>query len=297
MATTIKKVAFVGLGKMGSAIAKKLIEGGFNLTVFNRTEAKMQPLLAMGAKGATSAKEAAMDADVILTSLFDDQSVLEVVNGKNGILAGLKQGAVHIGTSTILPGTSKKLTELHHKNKTIYIAGNVLGVPKVAEKGELTSIVAGNADVITSCASIFKTYSKTIMNIGPEPYKANVMKICTNYLLASSIECMGELYTFAEKNDLDKEYLNGMFHTVFAHPAFKLYIDKIKERNFDDVNFNLSGGFKDLHLFQQAFTDVYVVPDIANIMINKFMIAIALGMEQKDWSAVTDITRRLAGLK
>lgn len=297
MGVEMNKVALIGLGKMGSVLAKKLLEAGFDLTVYNRTELKMQPILAMGGKGATSAKEAAMSANIIMTSLFDDESVLEVVGDKNGILEGLKQGAIHIGTSTILPSTSKKLTKLHDQKNTIYISGNVLGVPKVAEKGELTSIIAGNQKAIASCMPVFNAYSKTIINVGQEAYKANVMKICTNYLLATTIECMGELYTFAEKNDVDAEHINKMFHTVFAHPAYQLYADKIKDRDFNNVNFDLKGGFKDLQLFQKAFTDVKVVPDLANIIINKFIIALAHGMENKDWSAVSDVTRQLAGLE
>lgn len=292
----MQRISLIGLGKMGSVIAKKLLEAGFDLAVYNRTESKMKALLALGAKRASSAKEAAMSADIVLTCLFDDQSVIDVVCGYNGILEGLKPGAIHIGTSTILPATSKKLTELHQQKNTIYIAGNVLGVPKVAEKGKSTSIIAGDQATIEACMPIFNAYSKTIINVGQEPYKANVMKICTNYLLATSIECMAELYTFAEKNDLESEYINKMLHTVFAHPAYQLYADKIKERDFDNVNFDLKGGYKDLQLFQKAFTDVQVVPDIANIIANKFLIALAHGMENKDWSAVSNVTRKLAGL-
>ncbi len=292
----MQKIAVIGLGKMGSVLAKKLLEAGLDVTVYNRTTSKMQPLLDMGAQGAQSAKEAAISADIVLTSLFDDASVMEVVDGESGILAGLKPGTIHIGTSTILPATSKKLTESHQQNNVIYIVGNVLGVPKVAEKGELTSIVAGESNAIAACMPIFNAYSKTIINVGEDAYKANVMKICTNYLLATTIECMSELYTFAERNDLEAEYINKMFHTIYAHPAYQQYADKIKNRDFDQVNFDLKGGYKDLQLFQKAFTDVQVVPDLVNVIANKFVIALAHGMENKDWSAVSDVTRKLAGL-
>lgn len=297
MTKQIKKIALIGLGRMGSAVAKKILEAKFNLCVYNRTASKMQPLLDLGAKGASSIQEAVNDADVVITCLLDDKAVLEAVTSPNGILENLKPGAIHICTSTILPATSKKLTELHNNTQTIYVAGNVLGIPKVAEQGALTSLVAGNLKAIHFCEPIFKTYSKKIINAGDEPYKANVMKICTNYLLATTIECMGELYTFAEKNGLESEYVNGMFHEVYAHPAFTLYADKIQKRDFDDVNFDLQGGLKDLNLFQQAFTDVQIVPDFANVIKNKFIIALAHGLEKKDWSAVTEVTRMLAGLK
>lgn len=189
------------------------------------------------------------------------------------------------------PDTSKKLTELHQQYGSTYIAANVLGVPKVAARGELTTLVAGQAEAIEQCKSIFAAYSIKVITAGSQPFQANVLKICVNYFLATAIETMGELYTFAEKSQVDISTLNTLFHSIFAHPAFLLYVDKIRERNFDEVNFDMKGGFKDLNLFQQAFTSVGVVPDIANIIKNKFIIALAHHMENKDWSAITEITR------
>lgn len=287
------KVTLIGLGKMGSVLAKRLLDANFELTVFNRTREKMQPLITMGAKGANSMEEAVTGKELIITSLLDDNAVLQTVDG---FIHFMKPGAIHLGTSTILPETSKELTALHDKHGLIYIAGNVLGVPKAAARGELTTIAAGNAEAIEQCRPVFNAYSIKIINAGSMPYQANVIKICMNYLLVSTIETMGELYTFAEKSQVDTGILNTLFHSVFAHPAFQLYVDKIKERNFDDVNFDLKGGFKDLSLFQQALTNAQVVPHIANIIKDKFIIALAHHLEEKDWSAVTEITRLQANI-
>lgn len=290
------KVALIGLGKMGKVLAQRILLGEFSLTVYNRTAIKMQPLIRAGAKGADSLQAAVENADVVITCLLDDAAVLECVNGEKGFLSFLKSGAIHIGTSTILPSTSKTLSSLHAENKSLYIAANVLGVPKAAEKGELTTIVAGSKDIIEKLTPLFLCYSQKIIHAGTQAYQANAMKICINYLLASSIEMLGEIYAFAEKNEMDISIIHDFLQTVYAHPAFKLYVDKIKDRNFDEVNFNLSGGFKDLRLFQQAFANAHVVPDVANIIANKFIIALAHEMENKDWSAITEITRQQAGL-
>lgn len=287
------KVTVIGLGKMGSVLAKRLLLANFDVTVFNRTAAKMQPLIQAGAKGADSLKEAVKNAEVVVTCLLDDNSVLEAVAG---FIDFLNPKSIHVGTSTILPDTSTKLFDLHNAQGSIYLAGNVLGVPKVAEKGELTTIVAGDTAAIEKCQPIFSAYSAKIVNAGSIPYQANVVKISMNYMLVSVIETLGELYTFAEKSDVDLNLMNTLFHSVFAHPAFKLYVDKIKQRDFDNVNFDLKGGFKDLNLFQKAFTDVCVVPDIANIIKDKFIIAMAHNMTDKDWSAVTEITRKQANI-
>ena len=253
----------------------------------------MQPLITAGAQGTASLQDAVKNADIVVTCLLDDKAILETTTN---FLATLKPTAIHIGASTIMPQTSKKLMGLHAAHGSIYLAGNVLGIPKAAEKGALTSIVAGDKKAIDQCMSIFNSYSTKVLYVGDKPFQANAMKICCNYFLVTAIEAMGELYTFAEKSELDKEFLAEFFHVVFGHPAFKLYIDKIKDRNFLDVNFELSGGFKDLNLFQQAFTDAYVAPDIANAIKNKFIIAMAHDMAHQDWSAVTEITRKQAGL-
>jgi 3-hydroxyisobutyrate dehydrogenase-like beta-hydroxyacid dehydrogenase len=290
------KVTVIGLGKMGSVLAKRLLLAKYNLTVFNRTPEKMRPLVEAGARGATSLKEAVSGADIVLSCLLDDKAVLQTVCESGGFLSFLQPRAIHINTATIMPDTSKKLTDLHQQNDSIYLAGNVLGVPKVAELGELTTIVAGNANAIEKCKPLFQAYSSKIINVGTQPFQANVVKICMNYLLATTIEALGELYAFAEKSEVDTNILQILFHSVFAHPAFKLYIDKIKNRNFNEVNFDLKGGYKDIHLFQQAFATVGVVPDIANIIRDKMIVALAHQMEGRDWSAVTEITRLQANL-
>lgn len=287
------KITVIGMGKMGSVLAKRLLMANFDVTVFNRTIEKTQPLVDAGATGAKTLKEAVEHCDVVMTCLLDDHAVMKTVDG---FIYYLPSGAIHIGTSTILPQTSKKLTKLHGKRGSTYIAGNVLGVPKAAEKGELTSIVAGDEKIIKNCESIFSAYSSKIIYAGYKPYQANVVKICMNYLLVSVIETMGELYTFAEKSEVDLTLLNTMFHSVFVHPAFKLYVDKIMARDFDNVNFDVKGGFKDLHLFQQAFAQVQVVPEIANIIKNKFIIAMAHNMGEKDWSVLAEISRKLANI-
>lgn len=287
------KISLIGLGKMGAVLANRLLLAKFDLTVFNRTQEKMRPLIQAGAKGAASLKDAVKNAEVVITCLLDDNAVLQTVEG---FIDSLPKGAIHLSTSTILPETSKKLSTLHTKQGSIYLAGNVLGVPKAAEKGALTTIVAGKADAIAKCETIFNAYSSNIIKVGENPYQANVFKICANYLLASAIETIGEIYTFAEKSAVDAEVINKFFHVVFAHPAFKLYVDKIKERTFDDVNFDLKGGFKDLNLFQQAFAMAGVVPGIANVIKDKMTIAIAHDMAEKDWSVVTEITRKEANI-
>lgn len=290
------QIALIGLGKMGSAIAQRLLQADFNLVVYNRTREKMQTLIEMGATGAASPREAVAAADIVITCVLNDQALMEIVDGKEGFLHALGKDKIHIGTSTVLPSTSKTLAQLHQRHGNVYIAANVLGVPKAAARGELTTLVAGDSQCIDQCTGIFNAYSSKIIRAGDAAYQANAMKICINYLLVSNIEAMSEIYAFAEKSALDLDTLNAFFHTVFAHPAFKLYVDKIKQRNFGEVNFDLNGGFKDINLFLQGFAEAKAVPGIASVIKNKFITALAYDMGQEDWSAIYNIIRMEAGL-
>jgi 3-hydroxyisobutyrate dehydrogenase len=101
MTECIENIGVVGLGRMGTAIANNILTSGFNVVVYNRTPEKTRSLIEMGATKATSPKEVATKSDILVTSLTDDSSVLNVVTGEEGILSGLKQNSIHVGTSTI----------------------------------------------------------------------------------------------------------------------------------------------------------------------------------------------------
>jgi 3-hydroxyisobutyrate dehydrogenase-like beta-hydroxyacid dehydrogenase len=297
MAEAIRKVGFIGLGRMGSAMARNVLKAGFTLAVYNRTPEKMKPLIDEGATGASSPREAAAGADAILTSLMDDASVLDNVTGENGLLAGLKRGAVHVGTTTVSPRCATQLAELHAAHGSHYVAGPVVGRPDAAERKELLTFVAGDPEVIARCARLFDAYNAGIINVGREPRLANSMKLAVNYVLMSLIDLMGQTYAFGERSGLDPQLLNQMMAAILAPPAFKEYANRIRAREFDQVGFDLLSGLKDVQLMLQASTDTRVPLSYASIIREKFLTAIAHGMERKDWSAITEVTRMNAGLE
>jgi 3-hydroxyisobutyrate dehydrogenase-like beta-hydroxyacid dehydrogenase len=297
MAEAIRKVGFIGLGRMGSAMARNVLKAGFTLAVYNRTPEKMKPLIDEGATGASSPREAAAGADAILTSLMDDASVLDNVTGENGLLAGLKRGAVHVGTTTVSPRCATQLAELHAAHGSHYVAGPVVGRPDAAERKELLTFVAGDPEVIARCARLFDAYNAGIINVGREPRLANSMKLAVNYVLMSLIDLMGQTYAFGERSGLDPQLLNQMMAAILAPPAFKEYANRIRAREFDQVGFDLLSGLKDVQLMLQASTDTRVPLSYASIIREKFLTAIAHGMEGKDWSAITEVTRMNAGLE
>lgn len=293
----IRNVAVIGLGRMGAGIARNLLKAGFQLTVYNRTASKMQLLIDAGAAGAGSPRQAVAAADAVLTSLMDDQSVYDVVTGHDGILAGLKRGGIHIGTSTVSPGCSKRLAALHAEHGSTYIAGPVVGRPDVAEAGQLQTFVAGDPDAVARCGPVFAAYSTGPINLGTEPALANSMKLAVNYVIASLIELMGQVYAFGERSGIDLQFINMMLATIVGPPPLKEYANRVRLRAFEPAGFELSAGLKDVHLMLQASADTRVALPYANIVRDKLLAAIANGMEHKDWSATYEITRMNAGLK
>ena len=297
MAVDIQTVAFIGLGKMGAGMARNILKAGFPLVVYNRTQSKMLPFVAAGAKDATSPKEAASGADVVVTSLMDDQSVLDVVTGDDGVLAGLKPGSIHIGTTTVSPRLATQLATLHAEHGSHYVAAPVVGRPDAADAGQLVTIVAGDPEVIERCSRLLQAYTAAITNVGADHRVANSLKLAINYVLASMIELMGQVYAFGERSGIDLSILNGLFQSMFAHPGLQAYATRVRTRDFDDAGFDLVSGLKDVRLILDAAVDTRVALPYASIIQDKLLSALAHGMAHRDWSATYDITRMNAGLE
>lgn len=287
-------ITFIGLGKMGSAMVERLIQAGYAITVFNRTPSKALPLVKLGAVYADSIAHAVKDADLIISCLLNDQAVLDVTHE---MAEHMKLKAIHVCLSTILPDTSVKLQAMHNSSGTCFVSAVILGIPKAVQMGSATVFCAGDAKNIEIATPLLKAFSVEVINLGENIKAANIMKVCLNYSLATTLELISELYSFAEKSGLDTEYVRTGLHQIYGHPAFKLYVDKIHDRTFDDVNFDMIGGNKDITIFQEAFARAGVVPELGNIVKARFISALSHDMANKDWSAIYEIVREQSGLR
>ncbi len=292
------KVAFIGLGNMGSGIAQRILRAGFDLTVWNRTASKMAPLTSAGARGAASAKEAATGADVVVTSLMDDQSVLDAVQGADGILAGLAPGAIHLCVATISPRCADELARIHAAHGSHYVSGPVVGRPEAAAAGELATFLGGDPEATAKVTPVCRAYSKQVTAISTRPGAANGMKLAINFTVVSTIETIGEAYAFAEKCGLPLEPLRDFFREMwFAHPAAKMYAEKLRARDFGGRGgFVMKGGLKDVRLMLATAADAGAPLEIGRIVERKLAQGVADGMGETDWSALYEVTRREAGL-
>lgn len=289
------KVTFIGLGAMGTAMVERLLQNKIDVTVYNRTLEKAIPLVSLGATKANSLQEAVAKADIIMTSLLDDQAVLAITDEMKKYW---KENVIHVGLSTIQPDTAEKLLAIHQGASAYYVSGVVLGVPLVAREGNLTTFYAGNSTATDKVKSLLEIFSESLYLLGDESQikTPNLVKICMNYSLMISIELMSELYIFAEKSGLSKETVSMILNKIYGHPAFQRYIKKIGDRDFDNINFTMLGGQKDAKIFKQAFSSAGVSSELCDLLNQRYQDAVLQGMQDKDWSGIYEVIREKSGL-
>jgi 3-hydroxyisobutyrate dehydrogenase-like beta-hydroxyacid dehydrogenase len=292
---TTTTVACIGLGRMGSGIAGNIQKHGFPLTVHNRTSGKSKPFASAGAQVARTPREAAASAEIVVTNLMDDASVLGTMTGENGILAGMRPDSIHIGTTTISPGLSTRLAALHEAQGSHYIAGPVAGRPDAAAAGKLITFLAGKPEPIERSRQVIEAYADRIIPMGEDPAIAMSMKLVGNFMGASIIEMIGQVYVFAEKRGVDPAIITNMFKQFM--PAMSEYVERISSRNFENAGFTLDAGLKDITLILAAAAEVQAPLPYASIIRDKCLAAQAQGKSQLDWSVLTEISRLNAGQK
>lgn len=296
MGDEIRQVGFIGVGRMGAAMTQNILKAGFPVTVYNRTREKVLPLVQKGAVEAASPKEACQGADVVFTCLMDDQSMYDIMAGENGLLAGLKPGGIHIGTATISPGCANKLAAMHQAHGSCYVAGPVSGRPDAAIAGKLLTYLAGDQAAISRCEPLFKAYAQRYVNLGPDHGVANSVKLTINFMLLTQIEMISEVTAFAERSGIQAQLVGELVETVLNHPAVRDYVRRIRSRDFDPAAFEVTAGYKDLQLVMQACSDVRVPMPYASVLRDKFLVTMGNGMEKRDWTAISEAARIMAGL-
>ncbi len=290
------KVAFLGLGNMGSGMAGKILDAGLDLVVWNRTVAKADSLAARGASVANSVKEAVRDADVVVSSLMDDESILATARGEDGFIANMKAGATHVCVTTISPGLADQLLDMHRQAGTEYVSCPVLGRPDAAADGSLIALVAGSERGMENSRPVIDAFTSMALPVGSTPAHAATMKLCLNYAVISSIELMSEVYTCCEKAGLNLEEVEGFFKVIYGFPVLHMYAEKIRQREFADGGFRMTGGLKDVRLMLDTAASYDASFDIGKIIEGKMIEGLASGFQDLDWSAIHEVTRSRANL-
>ena len=291
------KVVFIGLGSMGAGMSRNLIKAGHELVVYNRTRRPAEELRSLGAKVADSPSEAAVGAGALITMLADDHAVQGVIFEPGNAIESLPEGAVHISMSTISVELSRKLAKSHAEKHQNYIAAPVFGRPDAAAAGKLFIVTAGPSDSIEKCRSLFAAMGQKTFVINEDAPAANLIKLSGNFLTTTVIESLAEGFALMRKAGVDpQKFLEVLTESAFSAPVYKIYGSIIASEKFEPVGFKLPLGFKDNRLLLAAAEEVSVPMPMASLMHDRFVAALAQGLEDADWSAIARVTYRNAGL-
>jgi 3-hydroxyisobutyrate dehydrogenase-like beta-hydroxyacid dehydrogenase len=290
------KIGFVGLGKMGTGIARNLLRAGHEVTVYNRTRDKAEALKPDGAQVADSAAEAANGVDAVTTMLSDDEAVEEVVFGEKGIASVLNSGAVHISHSTISAALAKRLAMQHEQRGQGYLSAPVFGRPEAAESKKLIVVVAGPTELTQKFRLLFDAIGRKTFIVGAEAYKANIAKLCGNFMIASMLEAFSEALATTGKSGIERQAFLDIMSELFGSPVYTNYGATIAGEKFEPAGFALKLGFKDIRLVLQAAQEEAVPMPLASLLRDQFLSAIAHGEQDLDWSAVSRVSSRNACL-
>ena len=289
-------VGFIGLGNMGSAMARNLLKAGHHVMLYNRTRAKAEPLAAAGAEVGDS-PAAACRGDVLITMLADDQAVEALVFEREGVIASLRTNTIHVSMSTISVALSDRLAEAHARAGQSYVAAPVFGRPEAAAAAKLFIIAAGADEALRRCQPLFDAMGQKTFDIGQKPSAANLVKLSGNFLIASMIESLGEAFALVRKSGVDPHrYLEILTSTLFSGPVAKTYGTLIAEEKFEPAGFKMALGLKDIRLALAA-ADAEAVPmPVASLVHDHFLAGVAQGEGDSDWSALARLCARNAGL-
>ena len=199
-----EKTGFIGLGIMGSGMARNLLQAGFDVTVWNRSLHKMDPLIEAGARAASSPADVAAHCDIVITCVSDTADVEEVVLRENGVIYGLNKGDLLIDTSTISPERTRYIAGCLQQKGAYMLDAPISGGSEGAANGTLSIMVGGDAAQFERARPLFNAMGKTITHVGPAG-AGQTVKLVNQILVVVTMLGVGEALMFAQAGGLDLE--------------------------------------------------------------------------------------------
>jgi len=284
------RVSLLGLGSMGTAMATRLLEQGFEVDVWNRSTKEIGDLLDLGARKVDLVE--AMQNDFFISMLSNDAAALEVFSEAN--LAKAKSGSIHLNMSTLSTTASKQLAELHDGLGLGYVAAPVLGRPVAILNGKLLIVAAGKPEAVEAAAVIFDKVSAKHWNVGEDHSKSILVKLGVNYNLIHALQAIGESVALVESGGVDPNtFVEIITHTAFTGSAYTGYGPMIVNRNYTPPGFSVALGLKDVKLVEDAASELDLKLPVASVLRGLFEAALEdPELRDLDWSSIAELTRQ-----
>ena len=291
------KVAFIGLGRMGSGMAQRILSGGHDLAVYDAVASQAAPLGAAGARAANSVSDVCVGRDVVVTMLVEDATVVDAATRPGGLCESLPRGAVHLAMGTYGVGAIRALAAAHAAAGQTLVAAPVLGRPDLAASGQLGIVAAGPADALARCAPLLQLMGRKTFEAGALPESATAIKLANNMLLGCAMVAMAEGYSLVRGFDVPP----ATFYDIVAQglfsgsPAYTGYGKTMVDESWDKAGSPITVGLKDANLIVAAADLARVPMPSLNVYRDRLLGAVAHGDGDRDQAVLAREQARAAG--
>ena len=293
------KVGFIGLGRMGKGMARRILDAGHEFAVYDVVPQATAEFGAAGARVASSVADLCKGTEIVVTMLVEDATVVDVVQRAGGMRDSLSAGAIHLAMGTYGVATIRTLAEAHAKAGQVLVAAPVLGRPDLAASGQLGIVVAGPPDAVRRCAPILQVMGRRTFEAGIKPESATAIKLANNLVLGAAIVAQAEAFSLVRKYGVEPQVMyDVMTDGLFAGaPAYKGYGKTMVDQTFDNVGSPIQVGLKDANLILAA-ADIARVPlPSLDVYRERLLGAIAHGDGDRDQAVLAREQARACGLE
>jgi 3-hydroxyisobutyrate dehydrogenase-like beta-hydroxyacid dehydrogenase len=293
-------IGFVGLGRMGAAMAANLVASGGHVIAYVRHPDQIEKLETLYLKPTTDIAKL-FECKVVISMLPDDDAAREIVFGRKdtglvGLANGLMPGAVHLSMSTISTATASQLASEHTRHWQGYVAAPVFGNPAAAKARQLFIAAAGDPADVERCRPLLEDLGQRVFVIGTNPADANLFKLLGNMMTATALEMLGEVVAVIRKRGLDPQpFLDLMTSTNFGGRVHRIYGDKIAAQSYE-AGFIMPLALKDVRLALNEAENAGVPMPSVGVVRDRMITGIARGHGDLDWTALGLIAAEESGL-
>ena len=275
-------IAVLGMGRMGRALAARLLEGGHSVVVWNRSKGKADEVVSAGGREATSVADAVHGADVVITMLADDDALRDVALGE--LRPSIGQKTIYVDCSTVSPALSGELAEAF---PGCFLALPVLGSPLAVRAGQATYLPGGNADLVERLAPVLASLSDNVRRYDTEPL-ALTAKLATNLLLLSQVVALAETFAVGRCGGLTDDQLRELLGGNPLVAGLKNRFEGVLTGSQDGWWSTVLGA-KDAGLAIDIAQGADVELPVAQVVQSLYDKAAASGLDQADIAAVTEL--------
>ena len=290
------EIGFVGLGVMGGRMAKRLLDAGHRLSGHNRTRSKAEWLIEAGMRWADTPREVAEEAEITISMVTDSRALRAIVNGPEGILAGLGDGKLYVDMSTVSPAESRELARRVAERGARMLDAPVSGSVATLEEGNLAIMVGGATEDVERALPVLRDIGPKVTHVGGNG-QAALVKIAANLNLAVQMLAFSEAVLLTEKGGIPRETaVEALLSGVIASPMLK-YRGPFVLQEPQEAWFDVNMMQKDLLLALEAGRQ-QDVPLPTTAVANEFLTAArAMGMDKRDFAALFEVLARMAGIE